>query len=349
MSKKLTKEIIKSRANEDKIETIKTLNLWGNKLEDISLLKELPLLEILSLSSNHIHDLSVFQNLKNIKELYLRENLINDFKQIEYLKYCKKLEILSLTDNPITKQQNYRQKILEILPHLKKLDEQDNILDKNPPPPSSFGLFKKIFPKRTNINDKNKNENNENNIININKNNNFISSYNSKKNNILNKSFQKKNTIGTFRKTDNKKDGNFNLDLSVDLSKIPMSLKNADKTINNNLGNKQMAMDHKNNNNLTDSVIANKYNKKIAGNFKKERCTLFKYQEFDEPKNNNQKIENKPNKQKIENNKINNKNNNIKNEETVLKSIKLLLETLNMKELNIVNDEVKKMIEKQNK
>ena len=63
MSKKLTKEIIKSRANEDKIETIKTLNLWGNKLDDISLLKELPLLEILSLSSNHIHDLSVFKRI----------------------------------------------------------------------------------------------------------------------------------------------------------------------------------------------------------------------------------------------------------------------------------------------
>ena len=344
MSIKLTRDIIKSRANEDKLETIKTLNLWGNKLDDISLLKELPSLEILSLSSNHIYDLSVFQNLKNIKELYLRENLINDFKQIEYLKYCKKLEILSLTDNPIVNQPNYRQKILEILPQLKKLDEQDNILDKNPPPPSSFGLFKKIFPKRTNINDKIKNENNEN--INMNKN--IISSYTSKKNDMLNKSFQKKKTIGTFRKTNNKKDGNLNLELSVDLSKNPMSLKNPEK-LNNNLANKQGANDYKKNSNLTDSNIANKYNKKIAGNFKKERCTLFKYQEFDEPKNSSQKTENKLNKQKNENNKTNNKNNNIKNEETVMKSIKLLLETLNKKELNIINDEIKKMIEKQNK
>ena len=45
-----------------------------------------------------------------------------------------------------------RQKILEILPQLKKLDDQENISDKNPPPPScvtlpntTFSLFKKIF------------------------------------------------------------------------------------------------------------------------------------------------------------------------------------------------------------
>ena len=87
----------------------------------------MPLLEIIFLSMNHIKDLSVFCNLKNVKELYLKDNKITDFNQIEYLRNCKKLEILDLIDNPISKQPNYRQKILEILPFLKKLDELDCI------------------------------------------------------------------------------------------------------------------------------------------------------------------------------------------------------------------------------
>ena len=38
MSKKLTLEFIQSKFPNQKIEEIKTLNLWGNELEDISIL-----------------------------------------------------------------------------------------------------------------------------------------------------------------------------------------------------------------------------------------------------------------------------------------------------------------------
>ena len=125
MSRKLTKDLIRSRLGIDSFESLKELNLWGNNIDDISLLSEMPLLEIISLSMNHIKDLSVFRNLKNLKELYLKDNQISDFSQIEYLKDCKKLEILCLIDNPISKQSNYRKKVLEILPFLKKLDDLD--------------------------------------------------------------------------------------------------------------------------------------------------------------------------------------------------------------------------------
>jgi len=164
-------------------------------------------------------------NLKNVKELYLKDNQISDFKQIEHLKNCPQFKILCLLDNPISKQSNYRQKILEILPNLKKLDDIDcNItnINNNPPPAcssfpkSSFILFKKIFPGRankfkTNIKDLNTSEieeinnNNNNNNANDNKNNNDVLPKSKGKSDLLNKSFQKKRTIGIFRIQDNKK------------------------------------------------------------------------------------------------------------------------------------------------
>ena len=234
MSRKLTKDFIRSRLGIDSLESIKELDLWGNNIDDISLLSEMPLLEIISLSVNHIKDLSAFRNLKNLKELYLKDNQISDFSQIEYLKDCKKLEILCLIENPISKQPNYRKKVLEILPFLKKLDDLENTdFDKNPPPAcaslpqSSFILFKKIFPKKSNkfsskmkldtsLNDPNNDQKNNN--ANEKNNENNIMPKNDKKSDLLNKSFQKKKTLGTFRKIGNKQK-NMNLDLSVDYAK----------------------------------------------------------------------------------------------------------------------------------
>ena len=240
MSRKLTKEIIINRVGSDKLDSIKSLNLWGNNLDDITLISEMPSLEILSLSSNQIKDIKVLKHLKNLKELYLKDNKISDFNQVEFLKNCKKLEILNLSENPISYQQNYRQKILEILPNLKKLDDVENTnnnfqhnkfsFHKNP-----FMLFKKIF--------------------------------NNTSNNLLNKSFQKKKNLGTFKignKIELNKNKNLNLDLSLDNNEI-------------------------------------KYNKKIVGNYKQlshmknyQSTMLSSYQEFDEPikneKNNNETI-----------------------------------------------------------
>ena len=131
MSKKLTQDDIMSRANSKNIESIKTLNLWGLKLSDISILCELPLLETISLSNNQIKDISVFKQMKNIKELYLADNQITDINQIENLKNCKKLEKLVLKGNPIYNNPNYIKKILEILPNLIIIDEKDTKSLKN--------------------------------------------------------------------------------------------------------------------------------------------------------------------------------------------------------------------------
>ena len=123
MSKKLTIEFILNKANNSNPKSIRVLNLRGSQISDISILSELISLENISLSANQIKDISVFKKLKNIRELYLKDNQINDFAQFENLKNCKKLEKLAIKGNPIATIPNYIQKIVEILPQLKKLDD----------------------------------------------------------------------------------------------------------------------------------------------------------------------------------------------------------------------------------
>lgn len=245
-----------SRLGSDKLDSIKTLNLWGNNIDDISLLSEMPSLEILSLSTNHIQDLRPLKNLKNLKELYLQDNNISDINQIEFLKNCKQLEILNLSENPITKFQNYRQKILNILPFLKRLDdiENTNIFQHNK---FSFHqnplmFFKKIFPKRVN---KQNDINDLNNSINLDEINNQRNTVNNR-NDILNKSFKKKKYIGTF-KIGNKKSETNNMNISFDSDPnkynkkiIKKNFQEFDEPINNDKN-----IDKNNNNKIKEDIV----------------------------------------------------------------------------------------------
>lgn len=131
MSKKLTHDFLSMRTKNSRLDQIKTLNLWGNDLSDVSILAELPNIEIISLSLNKITSLSAFKNMKHLKELYLRKNQIADIKEIEGLRLCTNLKILTLIENPITEIPNYRQTIIESLPQLTKLDD---ITIGDPPP-----------------------------------------------------------------------------------------------------------------------------------------------------------------------------------------------------------------------
>ena len=245
-----------SRLGSDKLDSIKTLNLWGNNIDDISLLSEMPSLEILSLSTNHIQDLRPLKNLKNLKELYLQDNNISDINQIEFLKNCKQLEILNLSENPITKFQNYRQKVLNILPFLKRLDdiENTNIFQHNK---FSFHqnplmFFKKIFPKRVN---KQNNINDLNNSINLDEINNQRNTVGGR-NDILNKSFKKKKYIGTF-KIGNKKSETNNMNISFDSDPnkynkkiIQKNFQEFDEPINNDKN-----IDKNNNNKIKEDIV----------------------------------------------------------------------------------------------
>jgi Leucine-rich repeat (LRR) protein len=106
----------------DKLANIKNLNLWGNDLEDISIIKDMPNIEICSLSLNKIYTLKDFPALKKLTELYLRKNLITDLTEAKYLTYCPNLKVLWLWDNPIADHPLYRQYIIKLLPNLVKLD-----------------------------------------------------------------------------------------------------------------------------------------------------------------------------------------------------------------------------------
>ena len=101
MSTTLTPDFILQKCKTDRLASIKNLNLWGNKLEDISALAEVPNMEICSLSLNNITSLKVFQNNKKLKELYLRKNLISDLRELKYLVSLPNLKVLWLWDNPL--------------------------------------------------------------------------------------------------------------------------------------------------------------------------------------------------------------------------------------------------------
>ena len=314
MSKKLTMEIIMTRTNKNP-KSIKSLNLWGLKLSDISLLSEFPFLEVLSLSENQIKDLSIFKNLKYIRELYLKDNQISDFSQIENLKYCKKLNKLVLEGNPITKNQNYPQKIIEILPQISKLDEKEtkNLInnEKNKispnlrqnlaaPDPGAFSLNL-----NNNNNNNDKNINNNLNINNINNNNNSINSKNIENSgtNMVNSinakvgnqkisartlevfnrpSFRKKKTP-FFHINKNKDNNNIN-DISIGESGNALTTSRIEE---DNERCKTLSQSYSVNfYSGADNIMKKGYKKKIIGNFKNEnqklnQSTCLRYQEFD--------------------------------------------------------------------
>ena len=123
MSKKLSRELIAQKVKSDRIESIRNLNLWGSNIEDISIIEEMPSLEIVSLSVNKIRTLRPFANLQNLKELYLRRNLIANLNEIKYLTDCHNLSVLWLSENPICDNPNYRAVVICVLPQLQKLDD----------------------------------------------------------------------------------------------------------------------------------------------------------------------------------------------------------------------------------
>lgn len=123
MSKKLTQEFIALKAKSDRLQSITKLNLWGSDIDDVSIFKKMPMLEVVSLSVNKIRTLKDFSDMENLRELYLRNNLISDIREVKYLSTCPNLKILSLNENPIANMKGYRDSILRILPNLQKLDE----------------------------------------------------------------------------------------------------------------------------------------------------------------------------------------------------------------------------------
>lgn len=94
MSKALTADVILLRTKAGTLENVKNLNLWGNDIDDVSIVRDMPNLEVLSLSVNKITTLKHFGYCRKLTELYLRKNLISDLNEIRYLQDLPSLKVL---------------------------------------------------------------------------------------------------------------------------------------------------------------------------------------------------------------------------------------------------------------
>ncbi|GFR44227.1 hypothetical protein Agub_g5417, partial [Astrephomene gubernaculifera] len=121
----LTEQIIKGKTRLDKLEEVRNLNLWGQGLDDCTILSKLPNLEVLSLSVNKLTSLKDFRHCTKLQELYLRKNDVRDLGEIQHLAGLKELRVLWLSDNPCAEHPHYKQFVARTLPHLHKLDNED--------------------------------------------------------------------------------------------------------------------------------------------------------------------------------------------------------------------------------
>jgi len=118
----LTKDMILQKSKSKRLEEVQNINLWGKEIDDVSILKETPNVEIVSLSLNKITSLKSFQFCKKLIELYLRKNQISSIQDLNYLKKCNNLKVLWLEENKICENENYRLLVIKTLPQLVKLD-----------------------------------------------------------------------------------------------------------------------------------------------------------------------------------------------------------------------------------
>lgn len=91
----------------------------------MSVIKELPNLEVLSLSVNKIATLRDFATCSRLTELYLRKNAVADLSEVQYLCSLRHLRVLWLWDNPCAEIANYRLVVIHYLPQLSKLDNTE--------------------------------------------------------------------------------------------------------------------------------------------------------------------------------------------------------------------------------
>ena len=62
-------ELVFNKTKSDNLNNIKNLNLWGNELEDLSIIERMPNLEVISLSVNKIQSLKDFSKCAKLHVL----------------------------------------------------------------------------------------------------------------------------------------------------------------------------------------------------------------------------------------------------------------------------------------
>ncbi|OWF40767.1 acidic leucine-rich nuclear phosphoprotein 32 family member A-like [Mizuhopecten yessoensis] len=119
---KLTEALVLARTRAIDLESVTKLNFWGSDIDNVSVVRKMPNLEVCSLSVNSIKTLEDFSYCPNLQELYIRKNKIEDLSEINHLATLPRLRNLWLADNPCAETENYRSNVLKTLPTLQKLD-----------------------------------------------------------------------------------------------------------------------------------------------------------------------------------------------------------------------------------
>lgn len=101
-----------------------TIELSKNVIERLDNLPTTERLRTLILHDNLIDSIDDKFHLScpNLEKLILTGNRISKFLALEPLKKLKKLSMLTLMDNPISNEPNYRLNVINILPQLRYLD-----------------------------------------------------------------------------------------------------------------------------------------------------------------------------------------------------------------------------------
>lgn len=124
-TKPLTKEMIALKCKTENLTEIKNINMWGNELDNLAILREMPNVEIVSLSLNKVSTLREFAYCKKVQEIYLRKNCVFDLQEVLHLSALPKLRLLMLQHNPCASHPYYRPFVLRKLPGLTRLDNAD--------------------------------------------------------------------------------------------------------------------------------------------------------------------------------------------------------------------------------
>ncbi|GFR04014.1 dynein light chain 1, axonemal [Trichonephila clavata] len=121
----LSTNMIDKLTNLNTLSKVKILSVGRNNLKSLNGIEGISeTLEELWASYNNIDKLKAASSLKNLRVLYLSNNNLKDANELKHLAELPKLEDLVLKGCPIESilGENYRSKVAEIIPQLKKLD-----------------------------------------------------------------------------------------------------------------------------------------------------------------------------------------------------------------------------------
>mmetsp|Transcript_7627 Transcript_7627/g.11444 ORF Transcript_7627/g.11444 Transcript_7627/m.11444 type:complete len:266 (+) Transcript_7627:93-890(+) len=121
----LTHQLIFTESNVSTVEEVRKLYVWGQRLKDIGVVKDLVNLERAVVTLNEVETLKPFENCQKLMELIVRKNHIKDLREVKFIRKLPNLKSLWLEGNDCTKKFGYRKLIIRSIPQLTKLDNID--------------------------------------------------------------------------------------------------------------------------------------------------------------------------------------------------------------------------------